>query len=372
MRYLAAFAYIARAAGRFCMNYQNAPASFAAFTKPAPAPAMPTPSPADLGATVQQRLFERIKAATLPYQSVVDEVADALGLSPDSVYRRMRGEKALTLDEALRLCRRYRLSLDGLDDAATGTVAFQYSRLQSADDFEQYLEGMAHFLGLMQAAEQRQMLYGAADVAIFHSFGHPEYRAFKLFYWQQSVLRLPELQGVRFSPERVSARALALAEKIYQRYYAVPSVEIWTVYSALTACRQLGYYYEAGLFESPALARTVVSQLRAALAGVVAMAEKDSKDEAGRIPFQLYESEIQIGNNTVLAQAGPMRITYVSHQTFNVMTTQNPDFCDDTEAFLRGLIRRSTLISGVSERQRAQFFAKIVEPVEGLLARIQG
>jgi hypothetical protein len=301
---------------------------------------------------------------------MVDEVADVLGISQDSVYRRMRAEKPLSLEEALVLCQRFKLSIDGLLGSAVGSVGFTYNRLQTPADFEAYLERMLHMLGLMKGAERGHMIYGASDVAVFHSFSHPEYAAFKMFYWQQAVLNLPELQGKKFAPELVSDKALALGKAIYETYYAVPSIEIWTTEATVMAERQLAYYYDAGLFSSPTLARLVVDQLLTALANIAHMAENDSKDAAGKVPFKLYESEIQIGNNTVLATVNDTRVTYVSYQTFNVMTTFNTEFCDDTEAYLRSLIKRSVLISGVSERQRRQFFNRLSAPVEALRVRM--
>ena len=327
---------------------------------------MTHPAPSD----IQRHLFERIKDLLPPYQSVVDEVSELLGISPDSVYRRMRGEKALSLEETVRLCAHFKISLDGLLGPGAGTVAFNYRRMRTATDFEAYLQGISDLLGLLKGAERANILYGASDIAVIHYFGYPELAAFKMFYWQQAVMELPELAGKTFSPELVSDRALELGRQIYDRYYAVPSVEVWTAESSLTAVRQIGYYYEAGLFASPALARKVTEQLRDALAAVARMAESDSKDAAGKVPFKLYESEIQIGNNTILAQLNDTRVAYVSYQTFNVMTTFNADFCDDTEGFLRSLIRRSMLISGVSERQRRQFFTRLAAPVEGLLGRM--
>jgi hypothetical protein len=321
---------------------------------------------------VQQQLFQRIKDLLPPHTSFVDEVADVLGISQDSVYRRVRGEKPLSLEETLVLCGHFKVSLDALAGAAGGSVGFTYNRLRTAADFEQYLAGMAHLLGLMQAADKGHILYGASDVAIFHYFGQPEHAAFKMFYWQQAVLNLPELQGKKFSPDLISDKALALGRTMYDRYYSVPSVEIWTAESSLTSVRQIGYYYDAGLFASKELALTVAQQLYTSLKNVARMAESDSKDDAGTVPFKLYESEIQIGNNTVLATVNDTRVTYVSYQTFNVMTTLNTDFCDDTDAFLRSLMRRSMLISGVSERQRNQFFARLLAPIEALLARIEG
>ena len=318
----------------------------------------------------QRRLFERLRDLLPTNQNLADEVAEVLGVSADSAYRRIRGEKPLSLAETVKLCGKFRMSVDALMGQEASTVAFHYNRLANGEEFESYLEGMANLLGQMTQVPKSSIIYGASDIAIFHYFGRPEHAAFKLFYWQQAILGLPELQGIKFSPERVSAKAMTLAKSIYDRYASVPSIEIWTVNSALTSVRQVAYYYDMGLFETDALAREVADQLAHALANVARMAESDGKDLLGKVPFKLYESEMQIGNNTVLAQVGDTRVTYVSHQTFNVITTFNAAFCDDTEQFLKGLIRKSMLISGVSERQRRQFFQRLTAPVAELRARM--
>jgi len=63
---------------------------------------------------VQKELFSRIKE-TLPSNiSFVHEISESLEISYDSAYRRIRGEKELSLTELLRLCSKYAISVDSL------------------------------------------------------------------------------------------------------------------------------------------------------------------------------------------------------------------------------------------------------------------
>lgn len=47
-----------------------------------------------------------------------------------------------------------------------------------------------------------------------------------------------------------------------------------------------------------------------------------------------------------------------------------PVFGQETELFLRSLMKKSVLISGISERQHYQFFRKIRKKIEKLLDKI--
>jgi len=57
----------------------------------------------------QIELLEKIKAKIQHAFSYADEIADLLQISKDAVYRRMRGESALSLDEAAILIAHYQI-----------------------------------------------------------------------------------------------------------------------------------------------------------------------------------------------------------------------------------------------------------------------
>ena len=61
---------------------------------------------------LQLEFFNYLKS-TLPAQvSLADQLCDLLDISSDSAYRRLRGEKIITLLELKRICEHYHLSLD--------------------------------------------------------------------------------------------------------------------------------------------------------------------------------------------------------------------------------------------------------------------
>jgi hypothetical protein len=77
-----------------------------------------------------------------------------------------------------------------------------------------------------------------------------------------------------------------------------------------------------------------------------------------------------IGNNSILANIGSTKIAYVSNNTFNMMSTTSADFVHENELWLNNLLKKSTLISGVAEKQRNQFFRVLRDKVETLRQKI--
>lgn len=316
---------------------------------------------------VQQQFLQKVKALSADAVSFVDELAEVLNLSTDSVYRRMRGETVLSLDEALAICRHYKISLDSLETTHSGIVTFQYQLLNSLENYNQYWQTIADELQRVRQGNGT-MVYVADDIPIFHHFQFPEHAAFKFFCWMRSILNISELANQRFSFDKVSSDLLALGRRIYETYREVNSVEIWTEESANATLNQIEYYWESGLFENPEDAVVVCEQLTDILSVIQTQAAKKSKKHPDN--FTLYQSELQLGNNCVLVTMGTHKRTYLRHQTLNTMNTSHPVFCAESEAFLQSLMQKSILLSGVSEKQRHRFFSKLQQKVQRLRERI--
>src|SRR5690606_7259616 len=72
--------------------------------------------------------------------------------------------------------------------------------------------------------------------------------------------------------------------------------------------------------------------------------------------FEMYYNEFIVGDNSILALLDNNKIAFNIHSIINFMMTTDADFCDKTYTNLQNLMRRSTLISQVSEIERARFF----------------
>src|SRR5215813_375981 len=107
---------------------------------------------------LQQDLFQAIKASIPPSLSATEEIARVLDVSVDSVYRRMRGEKTISLDELYALCSHYKISLDQLMNLQTGAFMFRGNFLNNKTfRFEDYLKGAIRDLSYMNSFENKEL-----------------------------------------------------------------------------------------------------------------------------------------------------------------------------------------------------------------------
>src|SRR5437762_4829410 len=82
---------------------------------------------------LQQQFFNHLKSILPPHISMVDELTDLLDLSYDSVYRRIRGEKPLALNELRQICEHYHISLDQVLQLQNDAVVFRAPDINHKD-----------------------------------------------------------------------------------------------------------------------------------------------------------------------------------------------------------------------------------------------
>ncbi len=330
--------------------------------------------------SAQSILMSKIKAALPGNISLVDELADLLGVSNDSAYRRIRGETALSIEEIALICKHFKISFDAFISNSSGgnTVSFSYQQLSGhVNTFREYLENMRKdVLTVLKFPENdRSVIYAAEDIPVFQNFAHPYLSAFKIFYWNRSILNAPGFEDKKFDTIHVDEDLLAIAKDIYDAYSKINSIEIWSDDTVTSTLKQIEFYWDSGAFHSKSDALKVCEELGLLFARISKQAELnvklDSNNKSDKGSYALYHSDVMIGNNCVMSQMGPMKGAYVSYHTFNVMLTTNPGFCNETDLWLKNLIRKSNLISGVAEKQRYRFFKRIDESLKRLVQKIE-
>lgn len=314
---------------------------------------------------VQSRFIEHLKRVA-PNKSLADEMADVLSISNDSAYRRIRCKTAITIDEVVLLCKHFRVSPELLTEKTPGTVTFSYKSLASnAIDLDNYLKSIIQDLENALSFPNPHLFFAAEDVPLFHHLDYTYLTPFKFFYWRKSILNDVSLQGKKFDSKVISTASLNLAKKINQLYMAIPCTEIWTEETISSMLSQVIYYAESGLFTTKKDAINVLNDVRLMSEHIQRQAEinskciRNEKEPIHNQSFNLYSCEVQIGNNSILVNTDSLKISLLSFNTFNSLLTFNLNYCNENEQWIQNLIKKSVLISSVSEKQRLQFFRNI-------------
>ncbi|MBL0057073.1 MAG: hypothetical protein IPP31_13010 [Chitinophagaceae bacterium] len=172
----------------------------------------------------QVLFFQHIRSILPSHLSFVDEIADLLSISNDSAYRRIRGEKPISLDEMQKLAKQFKISIDQFLHIQTDSYIFSGSLLGEEEQaFETWMTNVLKQLQLINSFQHKHLYYLAKDVPIMDQFMHHDLFAFKSFLWRRSILLYEELKGKKFYLKDARPEHLDLARQIEQVYLKVPT-----------------------------------------------------------------------------------------------------------------------------------------------------
>ncbi len=322
--------------------------------------------------SVQDVFFQRLKDLLPPKIGLAEELADILNVSTDSAYRRIRGETEISLNEIFKISKHYNFSVDEIFGNQSSTVTFNYTKLtDNAKNFEDYINRLIDHLKTIAQFDNKKIFYVAEEVPLFYSFFSKKLTAFKLFYWQRSVLNVQDYQHQKFDWNLIPEKLIDLAHNSFKEYLKVPSAEVWTDGTILTGIRQIAYYYESGLID-----KTMAVELLTDYRAMAEMLNKNAANARKNISdtnetFFMYQSDIVLGTNCIYVVMGDARYSYISFNTMNSLSTTNTAFCEETEHWVRNLEKKSTLISGVAEKQRYQFFSTMFKCIDDAIQKVK-
>lgn len=322
--------------------------------------------------TVQDLFIQKLKETLPPSIGIAEEISELLGISIDSAYRRIRGETDISINEIYIITKKHGISLDSIFSNLGDTVTFTYTKLTDSEiNFEKYLTRLHGQIKSLNSFADRKLFYVAEELPIFYSFFDKQLTEFKLFYWQRSVLNIPQRQSQKFEFGIMDPKLVELAHNCYLEYKKVPSVEIWTEKTILTITKQLEFYLESGVFANKKDALLLIQKVRE-LSSILVQNAEDSRKEKSDVTesYQLYNSEVVLGTNCIYLKTGEVNHAYISFNTMNSLNTSNNEFCDETEHWVKNIIKKSTLISGVAEKQRYQFFSKLNAAIDNCENRL--
>jgi hypothetical protein len=335
---------------------------------------------------LQLQFLKGIEDVIPATSSLVNELSDVLEISTDSAYRRMRGETPLTIDEIVNLCNHFNISFDAFSKVKSGIVTFIYYPLEaSAESFAHFLEEMRGNLNQLAEAKESKFLFACQDIPLFYHFNYPELANFMIFYWMRTIMNLPDLSKVKYDADFQIPELLELGKSIFDAYIKIPSTEVWTESTVQSTIKQIRFYWESGIFDTKEDALRVCAALSKEIEDIEQMAELGTKildapaaiagntddSDSKQVNYKLYVSDIEINNNSLLVNIGDLQTVAIGHFSFNNMTTTNEIYCKKTDQWISNIIKKSTLVSGASEKQRFQYFQNVNKMIDDLMKRIE-
>lgn len=319
---------------------------------------------------LQTAFFKKIKEQLPNHVALVDIIAEKLNISNDSAYRRIRVEKHLTFDEIQILASSFKISLDSFLHLQNDSVVFWGRNIDRHNfDFENYLQGIVKQLEYFAAGDEKQMFYFNRDIPIFHHFMFPELATFKCYFWSRFELNYQQFNKSQFLINDFIDIFNNTGKKISDLYLQIPSTEMWNLDCINTTISQIDYYHESRIFKSQTDVETVYKCLEKLVDYIELQAEYGYKfpfgkpDKNDKVKYNVYINQFFLGDNTIMVEVDGKRMVFINHNFINYVMTNNNEFTNYSFETLSILLKKSTLISEINEKDRQLFFNKLRERI---------
>ena len=315
----------------------------------------------------QNMLFEHIKQILPQHVNFTDEICDLLKIGVDSAYRRIRCDKLLSFEEALIICKHFGISVDFLflgNKKDEMQCKFAPYDIQDQKEYLNYMKELSSTLESIMKTGGKIMM-SSADIPAFHYLAYKELALFQVFSWHKNVCNVLE-NFDDFLNQFYDNETMVYYEKIVRSYKQIPSSEIWTSNTIETTLRLLCYHFEMKHFKENKTPYFICEQLLDMLTVLHNRMDQCANDLNNNI-FKFYISDIDIGNTLILFKQDKQSSCLVRLFTVNGLSITDDNFCNVVENWLNNLIKRATLISEASEKERFKFFDSQKKKIESVM-----
>jgi len=325
----------------------------------------------------QEFLFQRIKEILPATVSLTDVVSEVLHVSSDSAYRRIRNETPLVLQEAKQLCEHFSLSLDQVLSLGSNSILFENIRINNQQySYKKYLSDLIGLVKQVGSFKQKEVIYLTKDVPLFHNFYFKPLIAFRFYFWMKTILQHPGYTTKTIDLNGVSPEIETLSMELTKAYTQVPSIEIWNTECINSVISQIEFYKDSGLFSSAADIKAVYQAVAETILHLKEQVEYGCKFMPGesqqvkKLNFTFFYNRVVLGDNTILVTTDNIKTAYLNYNGLDYMVTRDESFCNQCVEDLDNLMRRATVISQTSEKQRNIFFGILLAKIEDRLKKV--
>jgi hypothetical protein len=325
----------------------------------------------------QERFLDAIVKRYERKMDAVDDLCRILNSTRDPVYRRLRGETALTPQEMAILASHYNVSLDRMIFKDSTKLLFSFKPIsKKVKNFEEYLTYFTADFDIVRRLPNLHMLVASAEIPVLACAYFPELVGFKLYVWGRSAWDFEYLRDRPFSFDLINEPVRRLIKNVQDHYNQIDSSELLSVSSVDMTLAQIEYLLYSEGFKDPQEALALCDSLSKWVAHIKEMVLAGKKFEVGDTPiersakFNLYHNEIFFTTNIVLMRSDLGPAVYFTYNGPNFLRTTDERFCHFTDDWFNHVMSKSNPLSLVSDRIRDWFFRELQKKIERVKQRL--
>ncbi len=301
----------------------------------------------------QEILLSAIRKKVSKSTSFIEEIAVILDISYDAAHRRTSGKSKFTIDEAIKLCQYFSISMDYLFENVNYIIVEKTETIHSVLDFKKYFEQSSRLLKNFIHPEA-QIIYSAKDLPLNYVIGESLLSKFKFYVWLNLFV---DDNDVPFHEFSIDFSMLQETKKLQSVFTTANRIEIWNDTTINSNLQQIYYYFESVLLKSEDAINLLNDLTR-----IVQSIEKSVMDKNSKI--QIYQNELLISNNAVFFEYKDDYAHFVPYNFLGYYMTSDKSKCIEEKKYINNQLEKSKSINNAGKKEQRIFFNRVYHKIE--------
>ena len=323
---------------------------------------------------MQEKFIQYLKANSQENTSFVDEIATVLDIGYDAAYRRINLKTILSLEEAVKLSKHYKVSLNKLFEVGSqNTILTELSPpIHNKEGLEIWLKQSYNSVYPLTKLKNSSIIYSAKDIPLFHTLKDSYLSRYKIYVWLKDVDSEMTRNKVSFDDfiKNIPESLLENAFKLGEVYKNINITEIWNNTTINGTLQQVLYYFESG-----ALSKELALLICTDIEDVIRHVEKQAIQQSligskNKATYNLYNNDIHTMSNTIMVNTPNQKVFFTPFTVISYFKIEHQPTCELMFEFFEKQMSISKLLVNAGEKDRSLFFNRMHQKINRLRERI--
>ena len=327
---------------------------------------------------LQNRFFEELLKRFDNQAQAVAALKEILGKGKDSIYKRLRGETELTVNEMDQIADALNINLGKLSGKGKNQYLFSFNHENRFEQVEDYFEDIVKDIESFGDVNEGMVYCASQEIPLFLHFLFPKTLFFKHYLHGYTIWNIPSYKTEKFHLGMISPKFEQICSTLGKHLIELNTIDIWNMGFLDQTINQIEFMAEIEQFKYPQEALELCDCLLIAIDHIKKMAEDGRKflpgahkNEYRGGKFELYYNELAVMNDTIISVKGEHKTLYSSLGPPDYLKSSDPGICNIAIGWFNSVMANSTCISGQSRRKRHRYFKRIRNKVEHLKMKLQ-
>lgn len=311
----------------------------------------------------QEILFDHINTKIGNKKNILHDLESLLQIKKGAAYKRMNGETALTLAEAVKISQHFRISLDSVFQSNKYTSFYHPFVKNEKPSPETFLNQFSKLIYPLQTtdAQHKQLFYLANEIPVFYYFGHKYIFNFLMtvwghLHWENHKLEIGDVANYDKQADHLRA-------DILNNYYGNMVTEIWNSNMMNNLYQQIIFCITIRAFKEASYLDRLINDIQNLLLHLRTISIEGTKSIKGAniegSELKIYLNDFGNYSNMVLFESEEIKNTFIGFDFPQFIISDNKSFFNYSKNWIQKILKRSMLISSEGFQFRELFFIKM-------------